>query len=545
MTTVNKVKNATTTLIGIGLILAIIIVANILARNYFTRLDLTEDKEYTISDVTIKMLNNLDDIISINVYFTEDLPPYLLPTKQRVDDMLNEFKAYSKNIQIKYIDPKDDKELQEKLMRLGIPQIQMNIIEKDKQEVMLGFLGIDISFGDKHAAIPVVNDVSTLEYELSAAIKRVSSEESKTIGFFSGKGSYPREQAFRFISQELQKQYTVTDVSEKDLLLKQTKIDTLVLASPSQPFTEREIFELDQHLMDGNNLVFLLDGVKLNNQLQPEDPRHGLEQILTHYGITIEKNLILDDISNAMGAFSSGFVTFYQPYPLWPVALHSGFNVENPIVSRLEALFFPWVSSITYDSSKQGSAIYTELVKTSNASWSEALPIELDPQRNYNPDSSLRKPHVVSLLVTGKITSAFKDKSIPSLDSIADEQTKSQVSAMDQSRLIKSSTSQGKIWIVADSDFLLDSHVQRQKENLILAQNAIDWLTLDPDLIKIRSRGSGDKPLKKITDDEKKVIKYKNTLGVPVLVILLGLGKFALKKRRRKAFLQKLEQGSD
>jgi len=100
-------------------------IINAFSSNHFTRIDLTEDKRYTVSKSTKKLLTELDDIVNIKVYLSKDLPPYVVMLTGQVKDLLEEYKIYSEgNINIEYIDPSSDPMIQQKLRFMGIPQVR-------------------------------------------------------------------------------------------------------------------------------------------------------------------------------------------------------------------------------------------------------------------------------------------------------------------------------------------------------------------------------------------------------------------------------------
>ena len=126
-------------LVSALIVLCILIVVNYLSSLYFTRADLTEEKEFTISDPTKVVLASLEDLVTIQVFFSKELPTYVMPLRTQVEDLLEEYKAYSGgNLQVEYIDPEDDPELGQKMQFMGIPPVQLNIYEKDKAEIISG-----------------------------------------------------------------------------------------------------------------------------------------------------------------------------------------------------------------------------------------------------------------------------------------------------------------------------------------------------------------------------------------------------------------------
>ena len=161
------------------LVALILLVANFVASRVLARVDLTKDKEFTISKSTREILRDLDDVVTINVYFSKKLPPNLATLKRNIEDVLRGYQAYSHGkVRVAYIDPSDSPEDEQKMRFLGIPQVQLNVLEKDQLQVINGYMGIAILYADRHQAIPIVQDVATLEYDLTAGILQVVSHRS-------------------------------------------------------------------------------------------------------------------------------------------------------------------------------------------------------------------------------------------------------------------------------------------------------------------------------------------------------------------------------
>ena len=155
-----------TVVLLVGLILA---AGNFLSSRVLARIDLTQDREFTVSKATREVLRGLDDIVTVKVYFSKRLPPNLATLRRNIDDVLREFQAYSHGkVRVEYIDPAEKPEEEQKLRFLGIPQVQLNVLEKDQLQVINGYMGIAMLYADRHQAIPIVQDINTLEYDLTA-----------------------------------------------------------------------------------------------------------------------------------------------------------------------------------------------------------------------------------------------------------------------------------------------------------------------------------------------------------------------------------------
>ncbi|MCK5514593.1 MAG: GldG family protein, partial [Deltaproteobacteria bacterium] len=295
-----RLKYSTNYIVLVLIVLGILAVLNFFFLRHFSRIDLTQDKRYTLTSSTKEMLANLDDIVNIKLYFSKKLPPYLVNLKREVADILYEYKAYSGgNLSAKFIDPTENPKLQQELRFIGIPQVQLNIVEKDQLQLTNVYFGIAIFYADNKEVIPFISDTRNLEYDLTSSIVKVTRTETKTVGIFTGKETNPFED-YQAAKQLLENQYKVELIELKEEEKISDDIDTLIIAGPHDLNDVRK-YEIDQFLMRGGKIVFLIDTIDIKDGLQASSFKPGINDLLEHYGIKIEQNMILDR-SNAPAA---------------------------------------------------------------------------------------------------------------------------------------------------------------------------------------------------------------------------------------------------
>jgi ABC-2 type transport system permease protein len=530
-----KIKYSTNLLLLVIIMFAILVVINFISSKKFSRLDLTQDKEFTISESTKKVLRNLDDIVTIKAYFSKELPSYLINLDSQIKDILSEYKAYAKgNLNISYTDPGDDEKLQNELRFMGIPQVQLQVVNKDKAEVMKAYLGIAVMYGDKKEALPVVQSTETLEYDLTSAIVKVTNPKESKVGFLTGNEEKTLDKDYSEIKKEIEKQYTVSTPETKKGIKIPTDIDTLIIASPKN-VTERDKYEIDQFLMEGGKVIFMIDSIaREESGLQANPSASNLDDLLLNYGVRLNQNLVLDR-SHANAAFSSGFIRYSLPYPFWVKIVKEFLDASNPIVSSLESLVFPWVCSVEIVQDKAQGLKVTELVKTSPYAWSETAPYDLNPQQTFSKAQTNQNQYTLAVALSGTFKSFYKDKAIPKPD-VAKSETGEQPTPPDDSKrvTIAECKKPTQIVVVGNSEFADDHFLSQFPSNGIFFLNMIDWLTLGDQLINIRTRGMMDRPLKETTDKEKARIKFLNIYGVSILVILFGILKYILRKNKKR-----------
>ena len=530
-----KLKSGSNALILALTVFFILVVVNFLSCQYFMRGDLTENKIYTLSKSTKDILEGLDDIVRIEAYFSKK-PSRVAQIRADVKDKLDEYLAFSKgNLQIDFIDPGDDETLKQKLRLMGIPELQVNVREKDKLEVANVYMGIAVHYVNEKEVLPFVQETFNLEYDLSSAILKVTREETKTLGFLAGHGEFDIDnQRFQELRGELSKQYDVSKVEVKDGEPIDAKVVTLVIAGPQQPLTEREKYEIDQFIMRGGRTVFLIDPIRLQpGSLQAAPLATGLNDLLEHYGVKLGNNLLLDRYHDS-ATFDRGFMRVTQPYPYFVKAMKKNLSSENTITSQLESLVLPWPSSLelTLKGSEQteGEGVAkvqgTVLATTSEFGWTAQAPYNLDPNSVLRPPSGQQKVHTLAVALSGTFKSFYAGKDIPVVERV---ETEEQVSEAEE-RTTKTESAPTQIIVVGTSQFL----TQLRRDGQIFFQNTVDLLTLGDELIGIRSQTVTDRPLKETSDSERFLLKFLVIGGIPILVSIIGITRYFLRRRAKQ-----------
>ena len=487
-------------------ILAAFLLINIISTNWHARLDLTENKRYTLSSSTKEILKNLDDIVIVKVFFSENLPPYLLPIKEQLKDLLEEYKSYAHGkIQVEFFDPTKDKKLEQQAFRLGIPAIQVNVYEKDEIKAVRGYLGVAIFYEDKVEKIPVVKEASNLEYLLTSKILKLTAGKQRVVGIILGKGESKLED-FKVLKDTLSNEMTVRVI---DSIIPPSTNCLMVIGLDSLRESQKKA--IDDYIMRGGKAIFLIDGVSIGKSLWGTPLNQNILQWTKNYRFVVNNDLILD-VSNVEAPFSSGYVSFILPYPYWIKILPKGLNKKNPITRDLESLVLPWSSSVNLIQDSITTDITHEiLVASSPYSWQEKDFFALSPDFIKKPKSAITKPYPLAVLLRGKVRSAFDDKKL---------------------------SSETMILVVGNSRFLENPFIRRYPVNLVFLMNAVDVLSFGDALVSIRSKGAISRPIKPLTPTQKALFKYINLFLMPILVVVLGIAIFFV----RKNWLKKVEE---
>jgi gliding-associated putative ABC transporter substrate-binding component GldG len=554
--------NKSQSLLFVLVILGFIAVGNYVLNKWFVRLDLTESKQYSISAATKGMLENLDDIINIKVYFSDNLPSQMQPLQAGVRDMLTEFDAYAgKNLRISWEDTESE-EAKSKIRGLGIPEVQLQSFEKDKAQAVNAFMGIAVLFEDKKEVLPLVQNLENLEYDLAQAVMKVSRSSTPKVGVLKTDTlpylppniqqqmniSDKTEEKYKPIFQRLEQNYEVVTVDIADGSPIDSTIRTLIVpGGDDKSFTKRDLFEIDQYFMKGGNLIVLADAVKVSFQYgvngSPQNPR--ILDLLEHYGVRVEKSMVLDascgqvQIPQRVGMFQMNVAV---NYPYFVRIGQGGFNAENPAVSGLGEVIMPWVSPITILVDKQDStgtvdssaAVTAQvLAQSSPSSWAQSGQFNLNPQQEWGTIvKTTAEQHERSTLMAylnGDFTSYFADATAPPpvKEQADSDDTLGQIALQPEKsdRDIVTGNTGRHLIVTGDSDFL--SAQNAAPGNIAWLLNVVDWLTLDENLIEIRSRTLVDRTIDSDrlgeSSSAKNMVRLANILIMPALVIIIGL----------------------
>jgi ABC-2 type transport system permease protein len=506
---------------SVMLLLCILVVANFISSRRFLRFDLTSENVYTLSRSSRNLVASLDDLLNITVYFSKKLPPHLLPLQSEVRDVLDEFRAYSRgNVRIDWVDPAQDERVALKVRKLGIPMVQMNVIEKDKAEVMNGYLGLAISYGDNTEVIPVIRDVDNLEYDLDTRILRISQKETRTVAIMTTGGGYSLSSDMKLLKEALGEQYRLEEIDQSTSNRIRPEVNTLVIAG-AKNLNEVDLYNIDQFIMRGGKALFLADAVDVGQGLAATPVESGAFDLLSSYGVTLRQDLVLDR-SNETASFSSGFMSFFLPYPFWVKVRKEGFDQSNPIVNKLESLVLPWTSSLSVEKEAEEHTA-TVLARSTEYAYTMAGRFVLDPQQRYERPTDSSGDLPLAVLLDGVFTSYFRGKPVPDEgESVLSYTESASVSPPTQ------------IIVVGNSRFATDRFIVQSPEGRVFLQNAVDWLTMGDYLIQVRSKTLEDRPLKEISESGRTLYKAVNSYFFPFVVLVLGILKLRLRRRRTR-----------
>jgi len=480
------------------LLFIILFLLNGISKNWFFRWDLTDNDMYSLSSSSKSVVDQVDDLLMMKVYFSDDLPGEYANNRRYLQDILEEYEALSDgNIRFEFFRPEDDKNIEQEAQKAGIMPVQMQVVDNDKMEVKRVLMGMVILYEDKKEVLPVIQSTTGLEYEITSKIKKLVEINKPTIGIVQVEG---QNSQFSNIQNILSQRYSVKTVNLKEEV--STDVMAMLMSGVSDSLKTDEYNNLEQYLDRGGNLFLTQGRIKTNLQVQQAFPiQSNIFNITSEYGFTIAENLVIDRICGRVSVQQQmGPIRMNVPmeYPLLPIV--RSFNTSEAIVSGLEQIQLIFASEIKQDSSSIGNINYVPLFFTSKQSG------EMRGNFNLNPDPK-QNPFLTMFNQSDKVLSARSEKTLAN-------------GVMSQ------------MVLVGDSDFMIDEGGGRSPENQIFIMNTVDYLIGDRDLIALRSREITSRPLEEVADNSKKRWKWLNIAFPSLLIMAFGLIRMRQQKSR-------------
>ncbi len=482
------------TLYILGLIVGLILI-NLIARNWFFRLDLTDNKMYSLSKSSKLIVSKVDDLLTMKIYFSSNLPGQYGNTQRYLQDILEEYEAYSSgNIKFEFFQPDDDEKLEQEAQKYGIQPVQLQVIENDKMEIKKVYMGMVFIYGDSREVIPVIQTTTGLEYEISTNLKKLVATDKKNVGIADISSN---EVVTDNIQQILSQSYRVRPVDLSSPVA--PDIEVLIISGTEDTVDVAVIDNLRNYVAGGGNLLVAQNRITANLQTQTASPiNSNIFDLLDEFGMHINENLVLDRKCGQVTITQQiGFLRMNNPvdYPFFPLIQNFGDHVT---VNGLEQIRMLFSSEIETDADSVSGVL--PLFVTSDNSTTVQQFYNLHPTEN---------PAFGTLTESGKVVAA--------LTSVEADTTTSGVS---------------QIILVADTRFFADDGAGKVPENIIFVLNAVDYLMGDSELVSLRSREITTRPLKELEDGARNTWKWINWLLPALLIIGFGIMRWNREKNR-------------
>ncbi len=561
-----NIKSAYNSLIATSLVILIIVVINLISSKVFFRLDLTSEKRYTISEDTRSILKNLNDVVFIRIYLDGELNIPLQNFQKNIVELLDEFKIYGRsNFDYELVDPfenlseQEQENVKNELSEKGFKVTQIEQRKKDGSRLrkliipgaMVIYNGVEIPVNmllnnpRKSAEENLNNSKESLEYNLISTIKNITAENTDKIAFIEGHGEWPSPFVGDIMS-ELSKTFQIDRgaINGKPGIMDNYK--AIIIAGPILEFSEQDKYVIDQYIMHGGKVLWLLDAVNVNldsiamgysvalpNQL-------NLEDMLFKYGVRLNTNIIQDaQSSNLMvNVALQEEQPKFQPeqwiyYPLITP------KKSNTITNNLNRILLKYAGNIDTISARSNIR-KTPLLTSSIYSKIQTIPrvIELSEIATPITQMDFDAPNqLMGVLLEGKFESVFKNRMLDeyfetSPPNRMDESVENKMVVIADADIIRNEvvrTPQGPQVIPLGYD-RITSNTYGNKDFLL---NVLSYLTDDANLLNLRGREFQLRLL-----DRKKIIEQRlkwqiiNVLLPILIIILAGIIYSAVRKHK-------------
>jgi len=522
-----KKAHKTQALISLGVVAAILILLNFVSVRWFGRIDMTRNSQFTLADASKRLMQSLDDKVTVKAFFTEDLPAPYNNHRRVLLDQLNEYRAYSKgNFQFEFVDPTGEQGEQE-AQQQGIAPVQVQVVKEDKFEVKRAYMGMVFLYEDRKEVLPVIQNTSTLEYEISSTVNRLTNRTQRRIGLLAGSGA-PTLQELSRAQEILRKQYELVPVDVARGTPVPTDIGVLLVMAPASTVPEPVKFQIDQYLMRGGKVAFLLNRVEANLQNRfGRTLELNLDDMLQQYGLRINADLVRDlqCASVTMVQQQYGYnIQSQVPFPYLPLV--NTFSEGNMMVKDLHNLILFFASSI--DTVGVGTkGLHAEiLMRSSKQSGRQTGMFVFDPLQQYSREEFAESAIPFGAVVEGTFTSLYAGRPAP-MDTTP--------GSTPPPATFATGSPKTRVVLVGDGDFARDQFSGGSRENMAFLADMVDYLIDDTGLITIRTKEASMPPLEQLEDGTKKIVKYANLVIPPLLVLGYGVLRWRMRKARKKA----------
>ena len=505
-------KNKQSSYMLYGIYVIAFVLLNLISMNYFMRIDLTDNQMYSLSNSSKSTIDKIDDPLNIDLYFSDDLPGQLQNNKRYIQDLLEEYVAYSNNINFYFI--KNDENFASTAQSDGIQSQDIQVIENDEVTFKTIFMGMKLRYNGKSEVLPMLGVSSGLEYTLTRTIKKLIDDKQHTVGIAQfGTAPLSTENLNTILGERfiIKNNVSFDNPENQDL-------DLLMIGNVEGNLTDADLEGLSTYLNNGGKIFISQGRVKADIQSgQGILQESNLFDFLDAYGLRIESNLVLDqECKQLIARQQSGIFSIQRQidYPFIPSI--TNFQKSDDTITGLEGLqviqlAFPSEITLTDTTSKNE---FIPLLQTSNNSAVMSDQFNLGAMPEIN--SILNNLNESSKLIGGKL-------------------------------LLESG---GEIVLITDSQFFDDNSVANMRlvrndinENYTFMENIIDVMLGDAELVSLRSREIVSRPLideaqGKENSSLRTRWKWINLLLPSILIIGYGMFRKRMRNQRQKYLME-------
>lgn len=528
----------------------------VISTNYFFRIDLTAEKRFSLNQLSKEIVGKLDEAVTVDLFLAGDLHPGFQKFQKEIKEKIADYNAFSgKRINLNIIDPyeivgsKERDKLFGLLIQKGLQPVDLQVNTAKGTSTKYIFPGVLIRYKDDEIAVNLLknnrdmsgeqnlnNSAESLEYEFTNAFNQLTGEEKQALVFLTGQGELS-ELETEDIRQTLSENYKVERKTISELMASEKPTKVLIVADPKQAFEEKDKLLIDQFVMRGGRVLWLIDPVQVSlDSLQRGQStlafsrNLNLDDQLFTYGIRINANLVQDVecMMIPLNVAPAGTQPGFKPFPWYysPLLLPSGSHVIGRNIRRIKSEFISSVDTVGHS----GKIKKQVLLTTSANSRILNVPLQVSLASVSNPPSRelFNHPSVpVGILMEGVFSSVFKNRMTESLGVFNSD--------------LKTESENTKMIVIADGNIIAnqfsmrtgkpeikplgyDMYSQQTFGNKEFLVNTINYLCDDSGLMALKSRVFQIRLLNKVkVNEQKRLWQFVNLLAPIGLVLLFGL----------------------
>lgn len=555
----------------LGLVFTILLLLNVVSRYYYFRLDLTAEKRYSISEPSKKLAADLKDVVTVKVYLDGDLNAGFTRLKESTRNLLNEYRAYGgKNIEFQFIDPMAVQNLDERkalmtdLMQRGLSPTNLTTKSKTDSKQQLIFPGAMVTYGGREMPVQLLenqigfspqqilnNSEILLEYKFSNAIKKLTQYRSPRVVFIQGHGELTNLETADIQNTLLNLQYEVKDFDLHNNYQIPAKIDVAVIAKPRIAFDEKDKYKIDQFIMRGGKVLWLVDGTTAAMDSLKTSPTgqfaqgndFNLDDMLFKYGVRVNTDVVQDinlcnPIPLIVGQMGNAPQTEMFPWYYFPLLVSDN---NHAIVRNLDPVAGFFVSTI--DTVKNPGVNKTILLHTTDNAKAQLAPTRIHfgiLQNKPNPAYYNQPKLPVAVLMEGAFESAYKNRLSPEFLAASD--------TVENLKFVEKSP-QSKMIVIADGDIIRNEvrndssayplgyymYTKQQFANKDFMLNCIEYLIDDSGILETRNKEVKLRMLNTVKAEDEKLKWQLINIALPILLIILSGVAFGFYRRKKYA----------
>jgi gliding-associated putative ABC transporter substrate-binding component GldG len=515
------------------LVVVIVVLANLWSAGHFARLDVTRDRLHSLDESSKALAARLDRPLVVKAFLSDGLSAPYNNHSQLIRDKLEEFQAYSGGrMEITVVDPGTDPERMKEPQKYGLTPLEQKVTEANRSELRRIWLGAVLLYGDKQEVLPALTNLSTLEYDLASAVHRLQqkAEDRPVLAWTTGNGEpdlVKPEGPLRDMMEQLARKFVLQPLALGGPGAIPEQVDALLVIGPQRPLSDRAAWQVDQFLMRGGAAAVFVTHTRPDlRTYRPSRVSSGLEPLLGHYGIQVNRDIVIDRVQNGVMRFPARVANRQTlreiNYPLIPQA--TDLSRRSALTSGLDAMLFPFTSSLQVGDTLNPGLEAEVLARTAASAGAVQDLRTIEPTAlQALLSSEKRGPFPVLVALTGPLRSFFETRPVPQPDPDAPPMTDEE--QPEEPALVVEGAST-RLVVGGSADFVAN--------NVAFMLNLCDWLVQDEALIGIRSKTATLPALTATSPTEQNLWKAFNLLVGPALLLAFGVSRQLWFRRRAR-----------